>query len=76
MATRIPGRRLSVTLNEIARMMEGYKDWDCCMVIFPVGDQSGLRYININPELAAEMLYRVADELVRQRIPLKPLKAN
>lgn len=60
-----------MTESEAARMIEGIAEWDRCLVIFPVGDQSGLRWLGMSAEQAAETLYRVADELVRQHVPLR-----
>jgi hypothetical protein len=60
-----------VTEDEAARMIEGIGERDRCLVIFPVGDQSGLRWLGMSAEQAAETLYRVADELVRQHVPLR-----
>ena len=62
--------------SEAAQMIEGIAEWDRCIVIFPKGVQSGCRFLGMTAEQTAETLYRVADEIVRQRIPLKPRKAN
>lgn len=60
-----------MTESEAARMIEGISDWDRAIVIYPAGVQSGVRFIGLSAEDAALMLYHVADELVRQRVPLK-----
>ena len=61
-----------MTLDEADRMIEGITGWDRAIVIYPVGIQSGCRFLGMTAEQTAETLYRVADEIVRQRIPLKP----
>ena len=60
-----------MTESEAARMIEGISEWDRAIVVYPAGTESGVRFIGMSAEQAAEMLYRVADEIVRQRIPLK-----
>jgi hypothetical protein len=60
-----------VTEDEAARMIAGISEWDRGLTIFPKGTEWGLRYFGMEPEIAAMVLYRVADELVRQRIPLR-----
>ena len=62
--------------SEAAKMIEGIIGWDRAIVIYPVGTQSGCRFLGMTAEQTAETLYRVADEIVRQRIPLKPRKSN
>lgn len=57
--------------DEAARMIEGIGDWDRAIVIYPAGQQSGVRFLGMSAEQAAMMLYHVADELVRQMVPLK-----
>ena len=60
-----------MTESEAARMIEGIGEWDRAIVIYPAGRESGVRFIGLSAEQTAEMLYRVADEIVRQKIPLK-----
>ena len=60
-----------MTESEAARMIEGIAEWDRALIIFPRGSEWGLRFYGMEPEIAAMVLYRVADELIRQRIPLK-----
>ena len=60
-----------MTESEAARMIEGIAEWDRAIAIYPAGTASGVRFIGMSAEQAAEMLYRVAVEIVRQRIPLK-----
>ena len=55
-------------------MIDGIAEWDRCIVVYPSGKQSGVRYLGMTAEQAAMMLYHAADELVRQRIPLKAPK--
>jgi len=62
--------------SEAAQMIDGIDKWDRCIVIFPVGQQSGCRFLGMTAEQTAETLYRVADEIVRQRVPLKPYKGT
>ena len=66
-----------MTETEAARMIEGIVGWERCIVIYPSGDQSGIRFIGMSAEQAARFLYHAADEVLRQRVPLKPMgKAN
>lgn len=64
-----------MTETEAALMIDGISGWDRGIVIFPAGKESGCRFIGMTAEDCALMLYRVADEIVRQRIPL-PSKAK
>lgn len=58
-----------MTETEAARMIDGIAGWDQAIVIFPVGHESGCRFIGMSAEQCAEMLYKVADEIVRQAVP-------
>ena len=62
-----------MTEFEALKLIDGIADWDRAIVIFPRGEQSSCRFVGMTAEQCAEMLYRVADEVVRQRVPLKPL---
>ena len=58
-----------MTEDEAARMIDGISVWDRAIVVYPIGQQSGVRFIGMSAEQAAEMLYRCADEIVRQCVP-------
>ena len=60
-----------MTEDEARQMIAGLDGWDRAVTIFPKGTGWGLRYFGMDAETAAMVLYRVADELVRQRIPLR-----
>lgn len=61
--------------REVAAMLAEIKA-DCAIVVYPVGKQSGCKWYGLSPERCAEMLYAVADEIVRQRIPLPDKKQH
>lgn len=44
---------------------------DRAIVIFPVDTQSGCRWYGMSPEAVVDLLYRVADQILEQRVPLK-----
>ena len=65
-----------MTDDEAARMIEGISQWDVAIVIFPSGDQSGCRWLGMSAEQVAVTLYKVADEILLQRVPLKQFKVH
>ena len=56
----------------MAMMIEGCPEWDRCIILFPAGKQTSMRWRGMSAEKVAVTLYHMADEVLRQRVPLKP----
>lgn len=58
-----------MTEDEKEKMMRGFLDWDRCVVLFPVGEQTGCRWIGMSMGQAAETLSTCAAEIITKHIP-------
>lgn len=58
-----------MTADEIEKMVKGFTDWDRCIVLFPVGDQTGCRWIGMSKGACVAMLSKVAAEFVMNHMP-------
>lgn len=59
-----------MTRSEIEKMFAGLEDWDRCIVLFPVGDQTGCRWMGMSLGGAAETCSKVAAEIVTKHLPV------
>ena len=58
-----------MTEDEAAKMIAGIGDWDRCIVLFPVGEQTGCRWIGMSKGDCVAMLSKVAAEFVMHHMP-------
>lgn len=58
-----------MTEDEAAKMIAGIGEWDRCIVLFPVGEQTGCRWIGMSKGDCVATLSKVAAEFVMHHMP-------
>lgn len=61
-----------MTRAEIERMIQGFEEWDRCIVLFPVEDQAGWRWMGMSMGACVAFLSKVAAEFVTKHLPAAP----
>lgn len=56
-------------VEDAEKMFTGITDWDRCVVLFPVGDQVGCRWIGMSMGDCAAFLSKAAAEIVTKHLP-------
>ncbi len=57
-----------MTRDEIEKMVKGYEGWDRCIVLFPVGEQTGCRWIGMSIGQTAQTLSTCAAEIITKHM--------